>query len=1391
MAPNRDWLTTRWLRSTAVLGLLAAVAAPVSAQRADKAPFEPATVVKSVDPALPDLDIARVRQEQRSAFNLRSASDVAFSGLRLVGTYNWFVANASPLDYNYSPGYGGYLLHRGAWRHNFFEFTLMAGVPRSNFVKYRDQIPSLRNIRNEDGYSAVMNGRLLGGPINFSAADNTLGAYFSGVASTTDGTCHDHSAARGGYLQAGVTLLAGSNCLDTWGSLGWQGERPILGGDWADLFQQRGHDFAFNWWEVPDERKAAGFIGNFQTYGLISDYYAERLAEYGAVIPGGSGRPIKEGYPLGLDIKFDAYSFTLPTVANAVFWQATVTNNSARVYGTGMDYDSLFIGFSPQPSNSLQESATYYEPWSGSIRWVNNGVNVGCNGAAAASQACATHSQRGFYWGATQAIVLNSPIGDLRNKLFTRAGDFYDPSHPHAGDTITYNHGHICGYGSCAGSGANALMSGRDRRRFGMLSSTEANVMDGRPASDLTDANLHITFRSPEWPDNKVQFARYVPGDWTYSNRPPGAPMGPDTLYVDTCYGSGPARQQDGGACVVTWSDSLPSGHVNRYGNVQMFGIGPFPLKAGESTKITLAIMGAQDSLGIEELQRNVIDLYLNFFLSPQPPATAASTVQLPAALGGGVHVNEPQAIVATDVEHGGLNEAAVTLFLSDAAENWIDPFLIDYYNKLTTAPEGTELARLHAMNPWLAGTVLAAAQDNAEAMYIYKSCTGGTTWTANSNCIGDPATDEFGAPVGNGWRPAIVLRADASGNFPNSVRDPNVRGGVTYLYSVSLLSRGLTVQVVDSVGGVVVGREIEIAPQLLSPIASAVSDPNVARVYVPMTVQGGGSRAIATVLEEGQQGPARVPYNRFTVRLAGEPQTEAVYRVVFADSAHVTRTESSTTVVLFRSVTNPATGVREPITESFTYPSGTILTINAPTATTTGDLTRVTTLGALVVRTSDGAPMLLTTVLDGTNTTPGSYLTRADFPNFTLLINNTSPGTFFRAFYLDAAGDTLLARVQPSVTWRNADIVRRSTTHAVGEYVTTWGDRAFGPGAPFTITFENPATTSAEVQASLNARAVVSTGSVSAEDWALVKAVLLLEYPNTGFSAAAHNRVLSLDESALVAVKLPFTIANETFGRQATIVMLSREERARLAALAQGLDPEGVDAAVARANQITLGTGVDIQRGVEVPRDTWIPGDRLYLIETVSTQTDPPTRVVTMSNVTLGCADPRLTCNPVRGRGSSPYVSPQPGFKLVAQYFVPFTSESEFLVRVAPARMGGLLAAADVSVADVLFTPNPYLARSRYEQGGSRETVAYFVNMPPEGTIRIYTVAGHFVQQIRWTAEDLMSSDQTAIARERSSGDLRWDLRTREGNELASGLYVFVVEAAGKKKIGKFVVIR
>jgi len=71
-----------------------------------------------------------------------------------------------------------------------------------------------------------------------------------------------------------------------------------------------------------------------------------------------------------------------------------------------------------------------------------------------------------------------------------------------------------------------------------------------------------------------------------------------------------------------------------------------------------------------------------------------------------------------------------------------------------------------------------------------------------------------------------------------------------------------------------------------------------------------------------------------------------------------------------------------------------------------------------------------------------------------------------------------------------------------------------------------------------------------------------------------------------------------------------------------------------------------------------------------------------------------------------------------------------------------------------------------------------YFANVPPECTIRIYSVSGELVD----TIEHLGALDE---------GKAFWDLRTKDNMNVAYGLYIFHVEAPEGEYVGKFAVIK
>ena len=102
----------------------------------------------------------------------------------------------------------------------------------------------------------------------------------------------------------------------------------------------------------------------------------------------------------------------------------------------------------------------------------------------------------------------------------------------------------------------------------------------------------------------------------------------------------------------------------------------------------------------------------------------------------------------------------------------------------------------------------------------------------------------------------------------------------------------------------------------------------------------------------------------------------------------------------------------------------------------------------------------------------------------------------------------------------------------------------------------------------------------------------------------------------------------------------------------------------------------------------------------------------------------------------------------------------------------------------DIAVVPNPYLASASWEpkspfRTGRGERRIYFINLPPRCTIRIYTLRGYLVKEIEHN-----SSIQV--------GQEAWNLLSKDGQEIAYGIYIFHVDAPGiGKKIGKFAVIK
>src|SRR5690606_6172400 len=263
---------------------------------------------------------------ERSPFNLRGEGDIAFTGLRAasqnvafwVGNYGmgpWQRTGYPPIQKR------GVEAGPTTWVWEVFDLQPYVAAAPSEWLRHRETVESLQNVIG-GGYMWETN--LYPDIEHFSGHDGAFGVYHSGVQSTNDDSCRNHTAS---FLDPGFPLMAGSDCPQRGGGAGWRGARPTTQGGREGWVRPRGPALTVAWWRVPEELHAPGreFIGTaFQTFGVMSDHGREIRALYGNVLPNGTGAPQLEGYPLGIDIHVDAFTFNVPTVSGMFIYQGVI-----------------------------------------------------------------------------------------------------------------------------------------------------------------------------------------------------------------------------------------------------------------------------------------------------------------------------------------------------------------------------------------------------------------------------------------------------------------------------------------------------------------------------------------------------------------------------------------------------------------------------------------------------------------------------------------------------------------------------------------------------------------------------------------------------------------------------------------------------------------------------------------------------------------------------------------------------------------------------------------------------------------------------------------------------------------------------------------------------------
>lgn len=140
---------------------------------------------------------------------------------------------------------------------------------------------------------------------------------------------------------------------------------------------------------------------------------------------------------------------------------------------------------------------------------------------------------------------------------------------------------------------------------------------------------------------------------------------------------------------------------------------------------------------------------------------------------------------------------------------------------------------------------------------------------------------------------------------------------------------------------------------------------------------------------------------------------------------------------------------------------------------------------------------------------------------------------------------------------------------------------------------------------------------------------------------------------------------------------------------------------------------------------------------------------------------------------------SPASGDTLTIHMYKAFASDDIYQYNTT----GATIEASAVNLNAIKVYPNPYLGANTQEPSnpystGRGERRITFIHLPNQCTIRIYTVRGELVDTI---------PHATTI----DDGIENWDLRTKDGLDVAYGVYIYHVDSPYGEHVGKFALIK
>ncbi len=109
--------------------------------------------------------------------------------------------------------------------------------------------------------------------------------------------------------------------------------------------------------------------------------------------------------------------------------------------------------------------------------------------------------------------------------------------------------------------------------------------------------------------------------------------------------------------------------------------------------------------------------------------------------------------------------------------------------------------------------------------------------------------------------------------------------------------------------------------------------------------------------------------------------------------------------------------------------------------------------------------------------------------------------------------------------------------------------------------------------------------------------------------------------------------------------------------------------------------------------------------------------------------------------------------------------------------------APVDSNLRNVHTVPDPYYVLSKFE-ASTEQKVLKFVNLPQRAIIRIYSASGVLVRLLEHEGGVY---SPTSLSQ---GSEMAWDLRNRNNQVVASGVYFFHVEAGDARRVGRFTVV-